>query len=123
MVTGSNAEALVERTLFESLGSSIDAVLFSDTPGTDEQPGGLLAGIAPLPPSVAANPIDAMTEDLAKLGAAVSAFAGNGQVAFIGSLAQMITMLLRIPQPELGLLLATERGVSEFPSSLRARVN
>src|SRR5262249_33962546 len=73
MTESSNVEAVVRQTLTEASGLAIDAAMFSNAPGDDTRPAGLLNGIAPLVPAPAGP--NAMALDLAAL---VNALAANG---------------------------------------------
>jgi hypothetical protein len=86
MIRSSNAEAIVTNTLVQSAAPALDAALFSNVAGTPGlRPAGLLNGITALTPSTATVLEDAMAQDLATLGAAVSAYAGNGNIAYAAS--------------------------------------
>jgi Phage capsid family len=96
MVRGSNAEEIVTNTLALSAAPALDAALFSNAAGTPGlKPPGLLNGITPLTASTATPKSDAMVDDLSTLGAAVSAYAGNGNVAFIAAAKQAIAIGLQ----------------------------
>lgn len=69
--TPESASALVGRILADSSNKSIDAVAFGTTAADDDQPAGLLHGVAPVAAS-AAGP-DAMAEDLGALICAIGA--------------------------------------------------
>lgn len=69
--TPDSASALVGRILADSSNKSIDAVAFGTAAADDDQPAGLLHGVAPIAAS-AAGP-DAMAEDLGALIGAIGA--------------------------------------------------
>ncbi|MET4016058.1 hypothetical protein [Bradyrhizobium sp. S3.2.12] len=71
--TPESASALVGRILADASSKSIDAVAFGAAAADDDQPAGLLHGVAPIAAS-AAGP-DAMAEDL---GALISAIGASG---------------------------------------------
>jgi hypothetical protein len=96
MIRSSHAEEIVTDTLTKSVGPALDLALFSNTAGTPGlKPPGILNGIAPLAASTATPKSDAMVDDLSTLGAAVSAYAGNGQIAFVASPKQAIAIGLQ----------------------------
>src|SRR5215203_5318117 len=77
-------EAIMQRLLSESAGQALDAIVFSADPGSEDNPPGLLAGIASIPPAAIGQ--DPMKSDLISLGDALAPVAGAGGVALIGSL-------------------------------------
>jgi hypothetical protein len=89
-----NIVALVSTVLTESVGLSLDAALFSNNAGSASAPPGLLNGISPLTASSATVKQDAMKEDIAAIGGAVSAVAGNGPIIFIASPKQALALRL-----------------------------
>jgi hypothetical protein len=96
MIDGSNAEAIVSATLKESASLGLDAVLFSATAATPDQPAGLLNGVAALTPSTATPLSEAMVVDLSALGGAVARVAGN-EIIFIAAPEQSLAIALRAP--------------------------
>jgi hypothetical protein len=96
MLRNNNAEAVVKQALRDSVGPSLDAVLFSNAAGVPElRPPGLLNGIAALTPSAATTKGDAMVEDLVALASAVSVVAGKSFIVFVMNPAQAIALGLR----------------------------
>jgi hypothetical protein len=92
MAESSNIEAVVRQTLSEASGLALDAAMFSNAPGDDTRPAGLLNGVTPITPAPAGP--DAMTRDLGNL---VSALAGNGagaSPAFVAAPAQAFAIKL-----------------------------
>ncbi|MDF0521586.1 phage major capsid protein [Bradyrhizobium yuanmingense] len=87
-----NIEAIVRTVLTESLGLATDAALFSDSAGSAIRPPGLLLGIAPLTPSTATNPQDAMVADITVL---VSAVAPIGEAVLVAATDQAVALRLR----------------------------
>jgi hypothetical protein len=72
VLQAANAEALTRAALVESVGPSLDLVLFDDAPVIPQvRPAGLLNGVAPLPSS------GDMLDDLVTLATAVGAIAGD----------------------------------------------
>jgi HK97 family phage major capsid protein len=96
MVRSSNAEQLVTDALTQAVAPALDAALFSNAAGVAGlKPPGLLNGITPLTPSTASVKSDAMIDDLSTLGGQVSAYAGNGNVAFVAAAKQAIAIGLQ----------------------------
>jgi hypothetical protein len=97
MVGHTNAEEIVTNTLVQSVAPALDAFLFSNNAGTPGlRPPGLLNGIVPLTASTTTPLEDAMRADLSALGAAVSAYAGNGNIAYVASPKQAIAINLEV---------------------------
>jgi HK97 family phage major capsid protein len=94
----SRAPELIERSLLEAVGASLDAILFSASAATPTTPAGLLLNIPALTPIVLtqANRIEAFYEDLSTLAAAVSGVAGNASVVFVCSPKQAAFAKLRL---------------------------
>ncbi len=70
-----SAAAVIGRILSDATARSIDFACFDANPASALRPAGLLFGASPINPSSAANPTDAMIEDLANLAGAA---AGEG---------------------------------------------
>ena len=69
--------------------------MFSNTAGDATRPPGLLVGVSALTPSANADRNQAAIEDAATLAAAVSTVAANGEIIFICSPKQAVTLRLR----------------------------
>lgn len=95
IVSTPNVEAIVRTVLTESLGLSTDAALLSNSAGNTIRPPGLLLGIAPLTPSTATDPQDAMVADIKALVSAVAPIAGNGEVVLVAAADQAVALRLR----------------------------
>lgn len=97
LLESTNAEVLTRAALLESVGTGIDAVLFSATAGVvGVNPPGLLVGIPALTPS--AGPGDAMSADLVALTVALGPAAAAG-VLFVAAPGQAAAMALRTLGP------------------------
>jgi hypothetical protein len=96
MIDGSNAEAIVSATLRESASYGLDAVLFSASAATPDQPAGILNGVTALTPSTATPLSEAMVADLSALGGAVARVAGN-EIVFCCAPEQALAISLRSP--------------------------
>jgi hypothetical protein len=73
--TPESAAQLMGRLLSDATQKSIDTAAFDAVAGDDVRPPGLCYGVAPITASAAANPGDAMIEDLAALAGQIG---GNG---------------------------------------------
>jgi len=87
MIESSNAEAFVTSALSQSVGLSLDNVLFDANPATSVRPAGLRYNIAALTASAATDPHAAMIQDLTKLAAAVAVIGGN--IVFVAAPARV----------------------------------
>ena len=92
-----NIEAAVRATILESMGLTLDSIMFDATTADVTRPAGLLAGISATPASANSDHNQAMLEDVTALGASVSAVASNGAIVFIASPKQAIALRLRAP--------------------------
>jgi hypothetical protein len=95
MMDSSNSEAIVRQTLSESVANGLDAVLFSTSAGTTDQPAGLLNGVAALTASTAGVKTDAMTDDLVAISKAVARVAGAGAIVLVAAPEQATSIALR----------------------------
>jgi hypothetical protein len=100
----SNVEAIVRQVLAESIGLSLDALMFTASAG------GLLNGVAAGSESAAADPTAAMFEDLGTLLSAVAPVAAGFPIAIVTSPAQAVKLKLR-------LLTARDPGFTVLASS------
>jgi hypothetical protein len=92
MLRSANAEALVRQALIESVGLSLDAVLFDDEAEVEGlRPAGLLHDIEPIATS------GDMTGDLEALAATVASIAGD-QLVFIADPLSAVSIALRLPR-------------------------
>jgi hypothetical protein len=89
-------ETLVSLALRESVGLALDAALFSNSAGDTVKPPGLLNGISATTPSTASPLVEAMTEDIATLSAAVATVSGNAPIVLIMAPRQAAFARLRI---------------------------
>ena len=103
LLASSNAEALVRQALLDAVAPSLDRRLFDTNAAVaDLRPAGLLYNKVALTASTDADRVTAMIEDLSALAAAVSAYAGNGGLAFIAAPKQAVAAsigLLNFPYP------------------------
>jgi len=99
MVTGSNAQALIEDVLRQNVGLALDGALFDANPAVAEtRPAGLRHGIAALTASVATDPTDAMLADIATVAAGVAHAAGNSPITLVANPVRAIMLKLRTPR-------------------------
>jgi hypothetical protein len=96
MIDGSNAEAIISATLKESASYGLDAVLFSASAATPDQPAGILNGVAADTPSTNTDTWAAMIADLSLIGGKVARVAGS-DVVFICAPEQALAIALRSP--------------------------
>jgi hypothetical protein len=91
MAEHTNAEPLFKRVLAESVGGSLDSLVFDNNPAVpDLRPAGLLDGILPLGGSTAPDLNEAMINDLQALASVVAPLSGNGGIVFVVAVAQSI---------------------------------
>jgi hypothetical protein len=101
MLRSSNAETLVRAVLVESVGPSVDKVLFSANAAAADRPAGLLNGIPGLTPTpVGGTKGEILVDDVQKLVTAIAPVAGNGQVVLVASPDAAVALALR-PTSEL----------------------
>ncbi|UVO30167.1 phage major capsid protein [Bradyrhizobium arachidis] len=99
MLRNTRAEAIVRQTLSETTAASLDALLFSTSPGIPgQQPPGLLNGIPPLTPANPGNPLDAMVADLQQLAKALAPVSGSGTPMLIAAPAQAVSLAMLAPR-------------------------
>jgi hypothetical protein len=106
------AEAMIEKAISESVGSSLDSLMFTNAAGvTGVQPPGLMNGIAPLTATTlnTNSQINAMYADMSALGGAVSPVAGND--------AEGIVYVMAGPQAVFARLRCTDSQYPIFASS------
>jgi hypothetical protein len=90
-IEGSNVEAIVRQVLAESIGLSLDSLMFTTAAG------GLMFGIGAGSESTnTADPTGAMFEDLGTLLSAVASVAAGFPIAIVASPAQAIKLKLRL---------------------------
>jgi Phage capsid family len=92
-----NIEEIVGRTLSESVGAALDAVVFDANAGDTARPAGLLASIAATGASAITVDSEAMHDDLGTLAALVAPVCGNTLPVFICSPKQATAIRTRIP--------------------------
>lgn len=96
----SNAEAMVRAVLLENAGPTLDSALFSAgaaSPGL--RPAGVLNGIAPLPPSSATSPYDAMVADIAAIATALAPASGASPPILVAAPAQYVPLAMNARNP------------------------
>ena len=99
MVTGSNAQALIEDVLRQDVGLALDGALFDANPAVAEtRPAGLRHGIAPLTASAATDPTDAMLADIATVAGGVAPVAGNSPITLVANPVRAMMLKLRAPR-------------------------
>jgi hypothetical protein len=97
MLNTPSAEDAVRAALTESAAQGLDAVLFSASAATADQPAGLLNGITATTPSTQTIASEAMVADLATLGGAIGRVAANNLV-IVAAPEQAVSINLRLPQ-------------------------
>jgi hypothetical protein len=99
MLRNSQAEAIICQTLTEATAASLDALLFLTAPGVpDQQPPGILNGIAPLAAaSRLGSSLDAMTEDLLTIATTLAPVSGSGTPILIAAPAQAVSLAMLAP--------------------------
>jgi hypothetical protein len=97
MLNTPSAEEAVRTALTESAAQGLDAVLFSTSAATADQPAGLLNGITATPPSTQTIASEAMVADLAALAGAIARVAANS-IALVAAPEQAVSINLRLPQ-------------------------
>jgi capsid protein len=111
LLESTNAEPLARAALMESIGTGIDAVLFSATAAVaGVNPPGLLVGIPALTPSTATSKAEAMADDLVALTVALGPAAAAG-VLFVAAPPQAAAITVRALTP-----LPNVRASSALPS-------
>ena len=93
VMVSSNAETLCRQAMIDSAAPGLDRVLFDDQPATTVRPAGLRFGVSGLTPASAGD--NAMVDDIVALATAVSARAGNGQIAIVAAAPQAVALALR----------------------------
>jgi len=97
MLSTPSAEDAVRAALTESAAQGLDAVLFSASAATADQPAGLLNGITATTKSTQTIPSEAMVADLATLCGAIARVAGSN-IAIVAAPEQAVSIALRLPQ-------------------------
>jgi hypothetical protein len=92
IIESSNAVALIDLVIRNSLALTLDSVFFGNAAGTAAQPPGLLYGVAPLGPTPGGGS-NAFVTDIAALAGAVAGIGGL-DIVFVASPAEAVTMLL-----------------------------
>jgi hypothetical protein len=92
LVESSNAENLIRMVLVNSVGLSLDSVLFSNAAGTAASPPGLLFNVPPLP-AAAGGGQGAFVDDIGALAGSV-ATVGALDICFVASPAEAVKILL-----------------------------
>jgi hypothetical protein len=95
MIRNSNAEALVRQVLIESVGPTIDKVIFSAA-AAGAGPPGLMNGIAGLTPTPTGEKSQIIIDDLQQLALAVAPVAGNGNIVLVASTDAAVALQLRL---------------------------
>jgi hypothetical protein len=96
MLRSSNAEQLVRQVMIESVGPSLDSVLFSNAAGVpDVSPPGLLNSVTPLTAAPAGAKSEAMSDDLINLVGAISPVANKSSVVIVTHVKQATAIALR----------------------------
>jgi hypothetical protein len=92
------AEQAIRQVLIESVGPSLDQVLFDANPAVAQlRPAGILHNITPLTASSATGN-EAMFEDLETIGAALSSVLGNGTACLVVHPKQATALAIRLPR-------------------------
>jgi hypothetical protein len=103
MVRSVNAEQLIRQALIDSAAPGLDAAMFSTAAEVLQQnPAGLLNGIAPLTASSGgsgANRTDALLDDLKTLTSALSPVAGKSTIVFVVNPVGSISLRYRVVHP------------------------
>lgn len=95
-----NAETMMRQALLESAGPALDlTMLAADAAVPGLKPAGLLNGIAPLPPSAATSPYDAMVADIAAIATALAPASGASPPILIAAPAQFIALSMSARNP------------------------
>jgi hypothetical protein len=98
MVTGSNAQAMVEDVIKQDVGLAFDSAAFDANPAVAEtRPAGLRHGIAASTASNSTNPTDATLADIATVAGVVAAVAGNSPIILVASPVRAMMLKLRAP--------------------------
>jgi hypothetical protein len=95
MMRNSNAETLIRQVLLESVGPSVDKVIFSAN-AAGAGPAGLLYGIAGLTPATGTEKAQIIIDDLQQLALAIASVAGNGEIILIASPDAAVALQLRL---------------------------
>jgi hypothetical protein len=91
MLRSSNAEQIMRQALLESVGGSLDVLMFSVAAGVpQQQPPGLLFGVPPLIPADAGS--NAMVADLKQLARAVAPVGGSGTPLLVCAPEQFVAL-------------------------------
>jgi hypothetical protein len=99
MIRNTRGEAIIRQALIEATAARFDALMFSTAPGVPNQrPPGVLNGIAPLAPSAAGNPLDAMIADLQEIAKAAAPVSGSGTPILIAAPAQAVSLAMLAPR-------------------------
>jgi hypothetical protein len=86
--TTPNVESVVRATVDADIAAAIDSKLLDATAASATRPAGLRNGIAAKTASNAANPLEAMIEDIGTLIGAIAGVAGNGPILLIAAAPQ-----------------------------------
>jgi hypothetical protein len=92
LARASNIEEVVRSLISENVALQLDATLFSTAAETAINPGGILAGVAPISSANGTDKRENMVEDIENLVAAIAANAGGAQPIFIADPARAIAM-------------------------------
>jgi hypothetical protein len=120
MTESSNLEAVMRQTLGEASGLALDGAMFSNVPGDDTRPAGLLNGVTPLT-AAPAGP-DAMARDLAALINALAEHGAGLAPAIVAAPAQAFAIKLmaaaHFDAPVLAAAIPNRTVIAIEPSSL-----
>jgi hypothetical protein len=99
MIRNSNAERIVRQVLLENVAKTLDGALFSaNAPVPGLSPGGIVDGVAPLPPSDAGSALDNMVGDIGNIAAAIAPTAGASTPVLVASPRQAVALAMRAPR-------------------------
>jgi hypothetical protein len=95
MMHNSQAEAILRQTMIEATAAAFDGLMFSAAPGVaNERPAGLLYNVAPIAPSSASSPLDAMIADLQQIAKATAPVSGASAPVLIAAPAQAVSLAM-----------------------------
>jgi hypothetical protein len=99
LIEHSNAEVLISDVLRRSVGLGLDAAVLDSNPADTTRPAGIRYGTAALAASEAADPWQAMLQDVGAVAGAVSSVGGNMPVCIIAAPQRAMIIRLRAGQP------------------------
>jgi hypothetical protein len=92
LARASNIEEIVRSLISEAAALQLDATLFSTTAETAVNPGGILAGVAPITAATGSDKRANMVDDVIALVAALAANTGGAAPVFVAAAAQATAM-------------------------------